>query len=122
MLIMKSGTPKLIYKIFTARQWQSAENSLYFPIAPIDENDGFIHLSTALQLAKTLELYFAGQKNVEILAIASKNIAKNLRWEESRGGDLFPHHYGKLQKSTIEWHLTFDVPDSGSFELPAKII
>jgi len=121
MLGMKPSAPEFIYKIFTAKQWQGAENSTHFPIAPIDESDGFIHLSTALQLAKTLELYFFGQSNVEILAISTKKIAKNLRWEESRGGDLFPHHYGPLQKTSIEWQLTFDVPNSGIVELPAKI-
>ncbi len=119
---MDSTAPKLVYKIFTNKQWQEAKTSDLLPFAPIDQQDGFIHLSTAEQLAKTLELYFPGQSDLKILAISSQKISKKLRWEPSRDGKLFPHLYGSLKKSDIEWQTTLSVSKDGKCRLPDIII
>ena len=119
---MSSEIPRYVYKAFTAEQWQNRQETTELPGAPIDIRDGYIHLSTAVQLARTLELYFAGQKNVQILALATEKIAPNLRWEPSRGGEMFPHLYAPMKKSDIEWQTTLDVPAKGKCRLPDEIV
>jgi uncharacterized protein (DUF952 family) len=58
--------------------------------------DGFIHLSTATQLAETLRRHFSGQSDLVLVEVDPGDLGDALRWEPSRGGDLFPHLYGPL--------------------------
>ena len=67
-----------------------------FTGAPVDLADGYIHMSTADQLEETLAKHFAGQENLVIAEIALPALGETVRWEESRGGQLFPHIYGVL--------------------------
>ena len=110
-----------IFKILTAEHWTNAQELDFVPPMEVDLADGYMHFSTARQLGKTLELYFAGQNDVVVLAIDSQNIAHKLKWEPSRGGDLFPHLYGRLDKSEIVWHETLNVSPSGECDLPVRI-
>ncbi|MEZ4318513.1 MAG: DUF952 domain-containing protein [Myxococcota bacterium] len=80
-----------VFKILTAAQWESRVDAV--PWAPIDVSDGFLHLSAAHQLQQTLALHFAGQRDLVIVSLDPARIP-DLRWEESRGGALFPHAYG----------------------------
>lgn len=84
----------LIYKIATRAQWAAAEATGVFQGAPIDLADGYIHFSTAAQVADTLAKHFAGQRDLLLIAVRAEHDA--LRWEVSRGGQLFPHLYAPL--------------------------
>jgi uncharacterized protein (DUF952 family) len=90
-----------IFKIFTGSQWDAFETSGVFAGSPDDLDDGFIHLSTAEQLEGTLARHFAGQSGLVIAEVDSSALGEALRWEESRGGALFPHHYGVLTRAMI---------------------
>ena len=46
-----------IYKILTEKEWKNS-NLLGYVKTDLDDKDGFIHCSTAKQLALTLYLYF----------------------------------------------------------------
>ena len=46
-----------IYKILTHSEWEAA-NKLGYVKTDLDDRDGFIHCSTAKQLALTLHFYF----------------------------------------------------------------
>ena len=52
--------------------------------------DGFIHFSTAAQLAETAAKHFAGQTDLMLVAVDGDALGAALKWERSRGGDLFP--------------------------------
>ena len=65
--------------------------------------DGFIHFSTAPQLAGTAEKYFAGQSDLLIVAVAADALGSALKWERSRGGELFPHLYAALPVEAVRW-------------------
>ena len=52
-----------IYKILTEEEWQTSK-SLGFINTDLDKEDGFIHCSTAKQLALTLHLYFKEEKSL----------------------------------------------------------
>ena len=115
-------TPRYIYKIISAPHWLAARADDLVPRAPVDQRDGFMHFSTARQLAETLTLYFAGQDNVRILALETATVADRLKWEPSRHGDLFPHFYGVFSKDQIAFDLSLDVPGEGKCTLPAQIV
>ena len=84
-----------IYKILPRADWQSAMALGRFDGSALDRQDGFIHLSTAAQAQETAARHFAGQAELVVLAIDTADLG-DLRWEPSRGGDLFPHLYGPL--------------------------
>lgn len=91
----------LIYKICPLSLWQQAKADGRFTGAPIDHADGFIHFSTAAQVAETASRHFAGQTDLVLLAVEADRLGPALRYEPSRGGDLFPHLYGDLALSAV---------------------
>lgn len=88
---------------------------------PIDSTDGFMHLSTATQLAETLALHFKGQTGLIVLTIRTADIADALRWEPSRGGQLFPHVYGQIPLAAVVSKKVVNFAPDGSCALPADI-
>ena len=88
--------PRLIYKVCTASEWRDAVTAGTFRGSAVDLRDGFIHFSTAEQLAETLRRHFAGQRDLVLVAVDPETLGDRLRWEPSRGGDLFPHLHGEL--------------------------
>ena len=91
------------YKILTSEQMTLLEHDKCFAGAPVDLTDGYIHLSAADQLEGTLEKHFAGQQGLWLVAVDLEAIAEQIKWEESRGGALFPHIYGDLPRSALRW-------------------
>jgi uncharacterized protein (DUF952 family) len=94
---------ELIYKICPEGLWRDAERTGRFDGAPVDHADGFIHFSTAGQVEETAAKHFAGQSDLVLVAVEAEALAPALRWEASRGGDLFPHLYGPLHLSAVRW-------------------
>ncbi len=117
-----SEQPEYIYKIVGADLWEKAQDGVNLPLLPIDVSDGYMHFSSTAQLAKTLELYFAGQSGVVVLAVKVSSLPIALKWEASRGGELFPHLYADLPMAAIAWHEQLDVPASGPCKLPGSIL
>jgi uncharacterized protein (DUF952 family) len=89
------------FKILTATQWAQFEADGVFHGAPVDLEDGYIHLSTADQLQGTLDKHFAGQARLVIAEIDLAALGDTVRWEVSRGDALFPHIYGVLPMGTV---------------------
>jgi len=92
-----------IYKICERALWRAAEADGQFRGSPIDERDGFIHFSTARQLAETAAKHFARQSGLMLIAVDVEDLGGDLKWEPSRGGDLFPHLYAALPLSAVRW-------------------
>jgi len=110
--------PDRIYKIASRELYESSRAAGRFLGAPIDLADGYIHFSTAAQLAETLRLYFAGQSDLAIFAVACASLGTALRWEPSRGGALFPHLYGELPMSAALDTAFVSVTPDGAVTLP----
>jgi uncharacterized protein (DUF952 family) len=85
-----------LYKIVEASAWEAAIRAGTFVGAEVDLKDGYIHLSTAAQAAETARLHFAGREGLLLVAVEAQALGDALRWEPSRGGDLFPHLYSAL--------------------------
>lgn len=94
----------LIYKVLRAEEWAALQAAGRSQGAPVDMADGYIHFSTADQLATTLSKHFAGQDGLTLLACNAESLSPDLRWEPSRGGALFPHLYRELRLSDVLWH------------------
>ena len=69
----------------------------------VDRRDGFIHFSTAAQAAETAAKHFAGQSGLMLVAVDGEALGRALKWERSRGNDLFPHLYAALPLSAVRW-------------------
>jgi uncharacterized protein (DUF952 family) len=94
---------ELIYKIVAADLWREAEKIGAFAGAPVDRNDGFIHLSTAAQVRATAAKHFAGQSDLLLVGVDPRKLGGNLRFERSRDGALFPHLYAPLETAAVSF-------------------
>ncbi|GHE89444.1 hypothetical protein GCM10016455_07140 [Aliiroseovarius zhejiangensis] len=106
-----------IYKIFRAAEWQAFEATGKTLGAPIDLTDGYIHFSTADQVAETARKHFAGEDGLVLAAFETDAMGTALKWEPSRGGALFPHLYRELVLSEVLWHRTLPLGE-GSHQFP----
>ena len=88
-----------IYKICDASLWEDAERNGVFTGAGIDIEDGYIHLSTARQLAETARLHFHNRSGQVLVTVDADKL--DIKWEPSRGGDLFPHLYQALSLDAV---------------------
>jgi uncharacterized protein (DUF952 family) len=108
----------IIYKICPATLWREAKREGRFRGSPIDLKDGFIHFSTAMQVAETAARHFAGQDNLLLVSVDSGALGSALKWEPSRGGALFPHLYGDLALAAVRKVETLPLDQQGLHAFP----
>ncbi|MEM7663829.1 MAG: DUF952 domain-containing protein [Pseudomonadota bacterium] len=113
---------KNIYKILNSDDWAMAQVNGVSRTA-LDEGDGYVHLSTRAQVGETLQLHYAGAEEVRLLEydLSVLEGMGNLRWEPSRGGDLFPHLYGSLQIDGAARTWTLLLSEDGIPQLPKDL-
>ena len=104
---------KTIYKVLPAAEWQAAASTGAYYGSADDVRDGFIHLSAAHQLMGTLAKYFRGQPDLLLVAFDSAALGAMLKFEASRGGDLFPHLYGPLPTALALWQRPLEIGADG---------
>jgi uncharacterized protein (DUF952 family) len=92
-----------IYKILPRAAWTAAHEAGRFEGSALDLADGFIHFSTAAQSQETARRHFAGQADLVVLEVEAEDLGEALRWEPSRGGDLFPHLYAALNAADVRY-------------------
>ena len=90
-----SAPMRILYKILSSAVWRDAVAKGAFEGSAVDLKDGFVHLSTAQQMRETAVRHFSGQDGLVLVSFREEDLA-NLKWEPSRGGDLFPHVYGVI--------------------------
>lgn len=97
-------SPELVYKIMPEADWLMARAAGAFAGSAVDLADGYVHLSAADQVEGTLARHYAGVDRLVIAGFEPKDLgAHDLRWEASRGGDLFPHLYAPLPVGLSRW-------------------
>src|SRR3546814_443311 len=111
----------VVYKIVPEALWQEAREKGVFEGAAIDVEDGFIHFSTAAQARETARLHFAGSTGLLIVAIDGDMLGDALKWEPSRGGDLFPHLYARLPLSAVLWERPLPLGADGAHIFPEEM-
>jgi uncharacterized protein (DUF952 family) len=106
------------YKVLTAAQMDTLLRDGVFAGAPIDLADGYIHLSTAEQVTETVNKHFAGQTDLHVAAVDLAALGDAVKWEPSRGGQLFPHVYAALPLSAVTAHGPLARGSDGAVLLP----
>jgi uncharacterized protein (DUF952 family) len=115
-----SGAMPLIYKICPEALWREAEAAGLFQGAPVDLADGFIHFSTGEQVRETAARHFAGQDDLLLIAFDDAVFGAALRYEQSRGGALFPHLYATLVPTQARWIAPLP-PGAGGHVFPEDV-
>jgi len=93
---MNLSGPRFVFKVAARSAWDKARRSGAFKGSDDDLRDGFVHLSAWHQLAGTLARHFKGQADLVLVQFDTDALGHDLKWERSRGGDLFPHLYAAL--------------------------
>ncbi|MGN7161404.1 DUF952 domain-containing protein [Sphingomonas sp. SAFR-052] len=110
-------TPATAFKVLTAEQMAVLEAGS-FDGAPVDVADGYIHLSTFDQLTETVEKHFAGQDDLHVAEVDLEALGEAVKWEPSRGGQLFPHLYGPLPLEVVVAYGPLHRDDAGQVQRP----
>lgn len=108
----------IAYKVLTTNQMTALEADGSFAGAPVDLADGYIHLSTEAQLQETLDKHFAGQEGLWLAAVDLEALGDAVKWEPSRGGQLFPHIYGPLPLDAVTAYSELHYEPDGNLRLP----
>ena len=112
------------YKVLKSDEWAEASSTGKI-ITDLDKRDGFIHLSTASQLATTLSFYFQESEEVILLQLDLDKINKDkLLYEEpypneGKRKSPFPHLYSELITDQIANIWTIK---RGAFDLPEEVL
>ena len=112
---------KPIYKICPRTLWQAAEKAGRFDGMSIDLSDGYMHFSSREQVRETARLHFAGVDDLLLATVDAGTLGEKLRWEPSRGGQLFPHLYGSLPMSAVLGVVPMPIGPDGLHVFPAGI-
>jgi uncharacterized protein (DUF952 family) len=91
----------VIYHICRRDEWDAAEPTGSYAGSSQDRADGFIHFSAAEQVKASAAKHRAGQAGLVLLAVDPDKLGAALKWEASRGGQLFPHLYGALPRAAV---------------------
>ena len=103
-----------IYKLADRGEWALARASGAYEGSAVDRADGYIHISTTAQLAETARRHYAGREGLVLVAIDPTALGEPLRWEPSRGGDLFPHLYAPLPMTAVRCERDLSVTADGA--------
>ena len=95
----------------------SLELDFYIPSAE-DKNDGFVHFSTAKQLAISAKRHRNGEKDIFLVEVDTQLIVDDLKWEPARNNEYFPHLYGAFFKKYVTRLTAISIDNSGNHLLP----
>jgi uncharacterized protein (DUF952 family) len=107
-----------IFKILPRTLWDEAVAEGQFNGSPLDAADGYIHFSTAAQVRVTAARHFAGIADLVLVAVPQDALGGALKWEPSRGGDLFPHLYAPLPVALASWVKPLPIGSDGQHIFP----
>lgn len=93
----------MIYKLLRGPEWAELRAAGESAGAAVDLADGYVHFSTAAQVAETAAKHFAGVEGLMLVAVQEERLGATLKWEPSRGGALFPHLYREMRLSDVVW-------------------
>jgi uncharacterized protein (DUF952 family) len=91
----------VLYKIMPKQEWETAQANGLYEGSEVDRRDGFIHLSASHQVRATAQKHFSRKTDLLLVSVVEEALGQSLKWEVSRGGDLFPHIYGALPLSAV---------------------
>ena len=111
----------MIFKIVEREEWHAACRDGLYRGSPDDARDGFIHFSAAGQVQATAARHFLGVEDLILVAFDESALGDALRWEPSRGGQLFPHLYAPLPTGLALWSKPLPLDVDGVPQMPEDL-
>lgn len=108
----------VIYNLCARSDWDAARAAGRYEGSADDRRDGFIHLSTAAQVAESAAKHRAGRTDVVLLEVDAAALGPALRWERSHAGALFPHLYGPLPVAAVRRAVALPLGPDGRHVFP----
>lgn len=108
----------VIYHLAREREWRAAERAGRYTGTTDDRRDGFLHFSTAAQVAESAARHRRGERGIVLVAVEAERLGEALRWERSRRGALFPHLYGELPIGHVLWAMPLPLGTDGLHRFP----
>jgi uncharacterized protein (DUF952 family) len=94
-----------IYHIAKEADWQRARRDGQYTVSTLGRSlaeEGFIHASTAAQVAGVANAFYHGEDGLVVLVIDPDLVGPEIRWEHVPGaGAPFPHIYGPLSPDAV---------------------
>lgn len=115
------STAQHIYHLAAAADWQVAQADGRYRGSPDDLRDGFMHFSTGAQVAESAARHRAGRADQILICVAADALGPDLRWEISRGGQLFPHLYAPLDVAKVLSAVPLPLGADGRHVFPALL-
>lgn len=110
---------RIAYKIMSSAELEQMRRDGLFRGSPADIADGYIHLSCGSQVAETLDKHFSGLDGLVLAAVDLTRLGDAVRWEPSRGGQLFPHIHGVMTMDAVISAAPLERTPDGVVKLPA---
>ena len=117
---MAGPADKIIYHMADAATW-SQQKAAGYPGSADDQRDGFIHFSTAATVRESAAKHRTGVEGLVLLAVPVERVADALKWEEARGGVLFPHLFRALHATDVESETPLPLDGNGLHVFPEGI-
>jgi uncharacterized protein (DUF952 family) len=96
-----TANARYIYNLCRKADWDSALAMGEYRGSADDRRDGFIHFSTAAQVRESAARHRPGVSDLLLLTVDAAALGSALRWEPSRGSQLFPHLYRALKVAEV---------------------
>lgn len=113
----------LIYHITAASDWEQARREREYRLSTRGRSladEGFIHASTAQQVAPVANASYQDASDLVVLVIDTSRVRPEIRYEHVPGmEDPFPHIYGPLNVDAVVTTLVLDRDASGRFSFVA---
>jgi uncharacterized protein (DUF952 family) len=109
----------LIYHIATAADWEQARRDGQYTTSMRGRTlaeEGFIHASTAAQVAPVAEAFYRDAPDLVLLVIDTERVGPPVRYERVPGQpDPYPHIYGPLNLDAVVATRAFPAGPDGRF-------
>jgi uncharacterized protein (DUF952 family) len=109
----------VIYHIATAPDWEQARRDGQYTTSTRGRTlaeQGFIHASTAEQVAPVANMIYKGLPDLLLLVIDTDRVGPEIKWEPVPGReDPFPHIYGPINADAVISTLPLEPGPDGEF-------
>ncbi len=113
----------LLYHIAAAQDWAQAQRDGEYRMSTRGRSlaeEGFIHASTAGQVAPVANAFYADDHDLLLLVLDPRRIQPEVRYEQVPGwAEPFPHIYGPLNTSAVLRAVRLERDAAGRFLFPA---
>lgn len=113
-----------IYHITTVGEWERALRDGQYAMSTRDRTlaeEGFIHASTAEQVAPVANLFYKGAGGLVVLVIDADRVRPDVRYERvPEFSQAFPHIYGPLNIDAVVEAVRLEPDPDGDYSFTSR--